>query len=205
MTEPVKQVGRPRRHLRGVPEPRPQVQLLRYRRAAPVATAGERPVQRHDQRLRAARPRPAGTFKQRVAIRGPVHLEEDVRVHRGHVRHRLASELAEPHRGPRVAGAQRDGHLAERVHRLRADRRGDHRQADVHPQNRGAQLTAGRQVGKTRRSEPDLAERAHVGGSGDARLRPRLKGEEYRPGQPPPRPPPRLGHGLEPVARASHR
>jgi predicted ATPase/DNA-binding CsgD family transcriptional regulator len=132
---PPGEVARPRQHLRGVPEHGPCVQPLRYRRAAPVTAAGERPVERDDQRLRAGRPRPQRPVEQNVTVRRPVHLEEHVRVHPGHVGRRPAGELAQPHRGPGVPGARRDGDLAERMHRLHANRGGDHRQGDVHPEH----------------------------------------------------------------------
>jgi hypothetical protein len=202
--EPVEQIAGPGQALWRIPEQCPQVQSLWYGGAAPVAAAGERPVEGDDQRLRAGPPRPLGPCQQGVAVRGPVHLEEQLRVDPCHVRRRLAGELAQPHRGPRVASARGDGDLAERVYRLRADRRGDHRQVDVDTEDRRAQVTGGGQVRQARRGELELAERRDVVRAGDARLGTRLQGEENGPGQPPAGAPARLGDRLEPVPRARH-
>ena len=97
--EPAHQPLRPSEHVRSVLDCGLQIfDLLGDRRAAPISSMRERPVEREDHADGAS---VAGSFHasaHRVSVARPVDLKEGLRVRFDDIFERLATEGAEPHR-----------------------------------------------------------------------------------------------------------
>jgi hypothetical protein len=98
-----------------------EVEPFGERWAAPVATCGERPVQRDNQRSRTRLLRALGALQDAVPTAHPVHPDEGPSIGRGHILNRRAGKRARARRRARCRRT-RGRDLAVGVHSLYTDR-----------------------------------------------------------------------------------
>ena len=174
-------------HLRRQPDHRLQVDLLRDLRAAPVAAHGERPVEGGDQALGAGGAGAVHALDHDVAVAGPVHLEEGVRVGLHDLLDGLAGEVGQADHRAAGGGGPGDGDLALGVHGLHAGGGDDHGQRDGQAHHGGVHVALGLLPGDVR-GEAELGEgggvvvgrHAALGAGDAARRRPTRAGASSR-------------------------
>ena len=129
--------------------------------AAPVATVREGPVEREDDALGTCGLGALETLHHDIAATAPVHLEQQLRVHRSNVFHRLAAERTETHGDATVGGGATDGNFTVGMHSLHACGRDDDGHRDVETEHRGVHRTFGLKTSNMR-GESELVERGQV-------------------------------------------
>jgi hypothetical protein len=120
--KPVEQVSGPGEHFRRERDHRLEVEPFGERRAAPVATSGERPVQRDNQRSRTRLLRALGALQDAIPTAHPVHLEAGPCIGRDHILQSACWRMSSAHRRTRCRRRMRDCDLAVGVHSLYTDR-----------------------------------------------------------------------------------
>ena len=115
----------PRKRLRRQLDHRLEIELLGDPGAAPVATVGEGPVQRQDDSLGTGGLGALETLHHDIAATAPVHLEEQLRVHRSNVFHRTTTERTKSHRNAAVCRSASNGYFTLGVNGLHASGRND--------------------------------------------------------------------------------
>ena len=131
----------------------------------------ERPVEREDHADGACGSGPFHPSDHRVAVAGPVDLEQRLGIGADHVVHRHRRERAEAHHHAPGGRGSGDSDLAVRVHRLDACRADHHRHRHRLAHHLGRHLARGR-LASGQRSQPDLVEGRAVVVAGDAAFGP---------------------------------